>query len=111
MIRVTNNERAVLIRDNKTLRTTVECGRTVRPPPPPYSSDLLADLCQMGMTEKLRERIASERMQRQIMIGQLENEVAHLEAGMTIRWCHDCLSDPCLLELRISLEEDSVKSN
>jgi hypothetical protein len=29
MIRVTNNERAVLIRDNKTLRTTVECGRTV----------------------------------------------------------------------------------
>lgn len=30
MIRVTNNERAVLIRDNKTLRTTVECGRTVK---------------------------------------------------------------------------------
>ena len=36
----------------------------------------------MGMTEKLRERIASERMQRQIMIGELENEVAHLEAGL-----------------------------
>jgi hypothetical protein len=30
MIKVTNMERAALIRDNNTLRTTVECGRTVR---------------------------------------------------------------------------------
>lgn len=33
------------------------------------------------MTEKLRERITSERMQRHLHIGELQNEVAHLEAG------------------------------
>lgn len=44
MMRVTNNERAVLIRDNKTLRTTVECGRTVSSLafPSLYSSRLIA---------------------------------------------------------------------
>lgn len=36
------------------------------------------------MTEKLRERIASERHQRQVQIGELENEVARLEAGLFI---------------------------
>lgn len=36
------------------------------------------------MTEKLRERIASERHQRQIQIGELENEVARLEAGKNL---------------------------
>jgi hypothetical protein len=78
MIRVTNNERAVLIRDNKTLRTTVECGRTVSIF---LSLSFSTHGCQAGMTEKLRERISGERMQRQLQIGQLENEVAQLEAG------------------------------
>ena len=86
MIRVTNNERAVLIRDNKTLRTTVECGRTVKNLFYYYYffkfiKCFIIEIYQSGMTEKLRERIASERHQRQIQIGELENEVARLEAG------------------------------
>jgi len=66
MIKVTNLEREVLIRDNSTLRTTVECGRTA------------------GMTDKLRKQIAAERKQRMIQIGDLQNEVAQLEAELRV---------------------------
>jgi hypothetical protein len=41
------------------------------------------------MTEKLRERIASERAQRQRQIGELENEVARLEAELRIAQAED----------------------
>ncbi|CAE7789403.1 unnamed protein product, partial [Symbiodinium microadriaticum] len=66
MIKVTNLERAALIRDNNTLRTTVECGRTA------------------GMSHKLRKRIASERKERVSQISDLQTEVAQLEAELRV---------------------------
>mmetsp|Transcript_21578 Transcript_21578/g.36306 ORF Transcript_21578/g.36306 Transcript_21578/m.36306 type:complete len:435 (-) Transcript_21578:876-2180(-) len=66
LIKVTNAERSVLVRDNITLRTTVECGR------------------QAGMFEKLRQQIATERKNRLADISSLQNEISEMEAEVRV---------------------------
>lgn len=66
LIKVSNAERTALVRDNNTLRTTVECGR------------------KTGMLQKLRDKIESERKQRLMDMSDIENEISEIEAELRI---------------------------